>query len=791
MTRLYGYNSTLGLDNSVSGGTDFIVYDSQNSQGTNDGNNFHFTPASSPASTTVNGNGAHGIFEGSGFSTTTVDGVLTPTGGTVSRITIAFNGSNTSDLLIDQFTLPLVDLFNADWSYFQTTVFGGDDDIWGSLFGDNLFGYAGNDELIGDFGNDTLNGGDGDDVLYGDDKDGTRYRNNSTSPVTDYDPEDHLAEYGDNDTLFGNAGNDTLFGGLGNDVLNGGTGADALNGGSGTNTASYDGSGSGVAVNLETGAAVGGDADGDVLQNISSLTGSDHNDMLTGDDADNSLSGGAGDDTLNGGAGVDNIDGGEGNDVINGGSGDDFLGGGTGDDTIEGGAGADLIDGGGGDDDTATYATSSSAVQVNLGTATGTGGDAQDDEIYNIEHLIGSDHSDSLNGNTSNNNLAGGDGNDTLNGLDGDDTLLGGDGADSLEGGAGDDILEGGDSNDHVHGGAGDDDLSGGDGDDHFIGGSGDDTMSGGDGTDTYVLALGMGDDVITDFEFGTDLLEFSGGSDSGVTYSENSDGDREVNLSDGSRLTLIDVPLNHAATGSVSISGSNDVGDTLSANTSSIEDLDGLGDFDLQWMRDGQAISGATGSSYEITDADGGSALTVSVTFTDDIGNDESLDSNSIEIDAVVTGEEINGNRRGNRLEGTDADSDINGKGGRDKLYGKGGDDTLNGGAGHDKLFGGKGDDELNGGAGRDVLRGNKGDDTLDGGAGADKFIFSRGDGSDKINNFNALDDKIIIKRGASDFSDLDISQSGSDVEISFKDVTITLSDFDIADVTEDFFML
>jgi Ca2+-binding RTX toxin-like protein len=755
MTRLYGYNSTLGLDNSVSGGTNFIIYDSQNSQGTNDSNNFHYTPASSPESVTVNGNGAHGTFEGTGFSTTSVDGVLTPTGGTVDTLTIDFSGGNTSDLSIDQFSLPLVDLFNADWSYFETSVFGGADDIWGSLFGDNLFGYAGNDELIGDFGNDTLNGGDGDDVLFGDDKEGTRYRNNSTSPVTEYDPEDYLADYGDNDTLFGNAGNDTLNGGLGDDVLNGGTGADELNGGSGSNTASYDGSASGVAVSLATGAAVGGDADGDVLQDISSLIGSEHDDNLTGDDAANTLSGGAGDDTLNGGAG------------------------------------ADLIDGGEGDSDTATYAASSSAVQVNLGTSTATGGDAQGDEIYNVENLIGSDHSDSLNGNTSNNNLAGGEGNDTLNGLDGDDLLLGGAGADSLEGGAGDDTLEGGDSNDHVHGGAGNDDLSGGDGDDHFMGGSGDDTMEGGDGSDTFVLTLGMGDDIITDFEFGTDLLDFAGGSDSGVTYSENSDGDREINLSDGSRLTLIDVPLNHAATGNVSISGSTDIGDTLSAETSSIEDLDGLGDFELQWMRDGQAISGATGSSYEITNADGGSALTVSVTFTDDIGNDESLDSNSIEIAAVVTGEEINGNRRGNRLEGTDADSDINGKGGRDNLYGNGGDDTLAGGNGNDKLFGGKGHDVLNGGAGKDILRGNKGDDTLDGGAGADKFIFSRGDGSDLIDNFNALADKIVIKRGASDFSDLDISRSGSDVEISFKNVTITLSDFALADVSEDFFIL
>ncbi len=621
MTRIYGYDSTVGIDASLAGGGEYFLYGGQESQGTNDGNHFHFTPISTPESTTLNGNGAHGVYEGSGFSTVSSDGDSIPTAGTVTRLTVDFSGGNTPDVTIDRFSLPLVDLFNADWSYFQTTVFGGDDELWGSLYADSYDGFGGNDEIIMDFGNDTAHGGDGDDVIYGDDKDGTRYRNNSTSPVTSYDPAEYFETYGDDDELHGDAGDDTLFGGVGNDILFGGTGAD------------------------------------------------------------------------------------------------------------------------------------------------------------------------------------------------------------SLEGGVGHDTLSGGDDNDHVHGGDGNDDLSGNDGDDHFMGGSGNDTMTGGAGTDTFVLGLGMGNDTITDFDIDSDQLVFSGGTESDALYSETSDGDRRITLSDGSHVTLLDVPLNHVATGSVVISGGTEVGETLQADTDSIADSDGLGTFQYQWMRDGVSISGATETSYEISEADAanGSTITLSVSYTDGIGNSEGLTSNGIEVELAgnftgtagadtIKGDgndnEISGlggndkliGRSGNdtisggdgkdKLLGQAGDDQLSGDSGRDKIKGSGGNDTLDGGDGNDTLNGGGGADSLTGGARKDALRGSKGDDTMNGGGGSDTFIFSKGDGSDTIEDFKDANDSIKILRGASAFSDLSVSQSGDDVEISFSNVTITLLNFDKADVTADLFI-
>jgi|GEM_PF-5789124 len=103
---------------------------------------------------------------------------------------------------------------------------------------------------------------------------------------------------GGDDTLLGGEGDDRLLAGAGDDTLEGGSGADVISGGGGTDTASYAGSGSGVSVNLGTGTASGGDAEGDSLSSIENLTGSSHDDTLVGDGGTNVLSGGTGDDTL-------------------------------------------------------------------------------------------------------------------------------------------------------------------------------------------------------------------------------------------------------------------------------------------------------------------------------------------------------------------------------------------------------------------------------------------------------------------------------------------------------------
>ena len=94
-----------------------------------------------------------------------------------------------------------------------------------------------------------------------------------------------------------------------------------------------------------------------------------------------------------------------------------------GNDALTGGAGADRIDGGSGTD-TASYAGSNAAVNVNLQTGTGSGGHATGDTLVSIENLTGSSYNDTLTGNSGNNVLDGGAGADTMRGGAGDDTYV-------------------------------------------------------------------------------------------------------------------------------------------------------------------------------------------------------------------------------------------------------------------------------------------------------------------------------------------------------------------------------
>ena len=86
----------------------------------------------------------------------------------------------------------------------------------------------------------------------------------------------------------------------------------------------------------------------------------------------------------------------------------------------------------------------------------------------------------------------------------------------------------------------------------------------------------------------------------------------------------------NTPATGAPTISGTAQVGETLTADVSGIGDADGLTNatFTYQWRADGADISGATGSSYTLVEADEGRTISVTVSFTDDAGNAESLTS-------------------------------------------------------------------------------------------------------------------------------------------------------------------
>ena len=84
----------------------------------------------------------------------------------------------------------------------------------------------------------------------------------------------------------------------------------------------------------------------------------------------------------------------------------------------------------------------------------------------------------------------------------------------------------------------------------------------------------------------------------------------------------------NTPATGLPTIIGTVRAGETLTADTSGIDDEDGLtsGTFSYQWLADEAKIQGASSSTYTLSDDDAGRAVRVRVSFTDDSGNEERL---------------------------------------------------------------------------------------------------------------------------------------------------------------------
>ncbi len=254
-----------------------------------------------------------------------------------------------------------------------------------------------------------------------------------------------------NDTLIGNAGDDSLDGGIGDDTLNAGIGNDELFGGEGNDTLN------GISGNNTLDGGAGNDElyggmDDDILY------GMDGSDTFYGIDGNDEIFGGAGDDFAYGMNGDDTLNGGDGNDKFLGGAGKDLLAGNGGDDTLNGGAGDDTLDG-----------------------------------------ELGNDF------------LNGGLGNDLISGMEGNDILIGLNGDDTLDGDSGKDILFGMDENDVINGGEDKDTLNGGGGDDTLKGGAGIDRLSGKAGADVFVLEVGVGQDLIIDFEDGVDRLGLSG----------------------------------------------------------------------------------------------------------------------------------------------------------------------------------------------------------------------------------------------------------------------------------------
>ncbi|WP_248737970.1 beta strand repeat-containing protein [Pseudomonas sp. MWU12-2029] len=286
---------------------------------------------------------------------------------------------------------------------------------WGNASDNIITGGAGNDLLYGGAGADQFIGGAGiDTVSYGDSAVGVsiNLKTGVNSGIAAGDT------YTGIERILGSNGNDTFI-------------ADsrvfAFDGGAGTaDVVDYSTSAEAINVDIRsTGpgrAGIGGDAEGDTLQNIEKVIGTAFNDTFNLDSATATFEGGAGDDVyvLNGSGGtvIEQADGG--NDEVRsnfgqiylsanverltytgnasfigwGNASDNIITGGTGNDTLHGGGGADQLIGGAGID-TVSYTESPVAVSINLKTGIHSG-IAAGDTYFGIEFVEGTDFNDTF-----------------------------------------------------------------------------------------------------------------------------------------------------------------------------------------------------------------------------------------------------------------------------------------------------------------------------------------------------------------------------------------------------------
>ena len=130
------------------------------------------------------------------------------------------------------------------------------------------------------------------------------------------------------------------------------------------------------------------------------------------------------------------------------------------------------------------------------------------------------------------------------------------------------------------------------------------------------------------------------------------------------------------------------------------------------------------------------------------------------------VGNDRISGGAGRDLLLGQDGNDHLSGGSGVDSLYGGADNDRLSGGSSADRLYGDDGHDFLSGDAGYDRLNGGRGDDTIDGGrgndvlrggGGEDSFVFAKGDGIDRVVDFNPSQDRVLIEASALGSSDQD----------------------------------
>ncbi|WP_242675146.1 calcium-binding protein [Phytopseudomonas dryadis] len=694
----------------------------------------------------------------------------------------------------------------------------GNDSLWGNGGGDSLYGGDDDDYLDGDAaditlpfqGNDYLNGGQGNDTLLG------RGGN------------DTLVGGIGSDSLDGGVGDDTyLFeAGDGTDRITDSGGVNVVRFGAGINQAGLtfkqapstvgahvlqvEYSGGSISIDNGTLGAVSRFefADGtalshaDVMNYLGNL-------VLGGDSAD-TLKGHDGNDTLDGGAGNDYLDGGFGNDTYRFGRGDGW-------DTI------DLHGDYWNSDkrDVVQLKAGISPSDIDVAYQGGWDGYSQDlilkirgsEDRLTIRNYFSYGLVESI-------QFADGTSWDIatvksklLEATEGNDTLIGLDADDSIDGLGGDDYLSGGKGNDTLDGGVGNDRLSGGRGDDIFLFGRG----SGADWIERdYVYNERAVDHDVVQFKAGVAPADIMVKRDANnaLVLSIRDSGDqlrvadyfiysdrvnpwsiRSFQFADGtswgyetlkamSMVGTEDTDYLYGTPGDDTLDGGSGT-DFLYGEAGNDTYLFGRGDgHDYLWnddanpgkrdvvqIKDGVApadvyVVRGEGSDLVLTIRDSQDSLVLRNYFA----YDNNFNSFGIEFILFADGTSWDyATVKAKVLIGTDGDNTIVGYDTNDNLDGLEGSDNLYGHQGDDRLSGGAGDDRLLGDDGNDTLQGGEGNDSLVGGYGNDIYLFDRGDGQDRVENFDVISATDIIRFGVG-ISDSDVLAFSRGYEVILK---------------------
>ena len=336
---------------------------------------------------------------------------------------------------------------------------------------------------------------------------------------------------------------------------------------------------------------------------------------------------------------------------------------------------------------------------------------------------------------------------------DGDNRITATPGDDIFSGAGGNDTIDGGAGNDRLSGDAGNDTLMGGAGDDTLVGGTGRDVLNGGDGNDIFTVAG-------TDTAYDT----FNGGA--GTDTIVGGYGDDTIRLHDYRSANTVEIIDGGGGTNVIAGTSRYDI---IALNATVLKNIDridaGAGNDRVTGSAGADVIVGGSGQD-RLNGMAGDDTFIVE-------GTDSAYDLfNGGSGTDTLQGGAGDDTLRLHYFRGRYSVEVIDGRAGRNVIAGTGRRDTLDFRAttilNIDRIDAGGGNDTVMGSAGADVIVGGTGNDSLNGGAGNDRYLFSRGDGNDRISDIEVTPntDNVVFEPGIN-HDQLWFSQVGNDLDV------------------------